>query len=119
LYLFFIIKAELIELLSDSNSDFNPTVNKNSDATAPSDEQNNQTTGLRFSHDVEKYQKDNYLSDAFRVDQLSVDVSNDSKTKKGVSFVQGIKNDGQRQNQVLPKLLVSISAEQFSNEVNR
>ncbi len=114
LYLFFIIKAEFIELLLNSNSDFNQIVNKNSDAIAPSDEQNNQLTGLRFSHDVEKYQKNNYLTDVFPVDQQSVDGSNDSKTKKGIGFVQGIKNECQRKQQVLPKLLVSINITSIS-----
>ncbi|CAM4806774.1 unnamed protein product [Rotaria magnacalcarata] len=78
---------------------------KESEAIINSIEENHHLPKIRFSHDVKRdCNKDNYLTNVFRLDQLAINQIIVSNTKKGISFIQGDKAEDEERNQVLPKI---------------
>ncbi|CAF2244192.1 unnamed protein product [Rotaria magnacalcarata] len=95
----------LVERIQYENQNPAPILPKESEAIINSIEKNHHLPKIRFSHDVKRdCNKDNYLTNVFRLDQLAINQIIVSNTKKGISFIQGDKAEDEERNQVLPKI---------------
>ncbi|CAF3413948.1 unnamed protein product [Rotaria socialis] len=104
----------LVERIQYENQNPAPISFKESTATINSIEENLHLPIIRFSHDVKKVgNKHNYLTNAFRLDQLAINQIIVSSTKKGISFIQGNKTEHEERDQVLPRIQ---GLRQFKNE---
>ncbi|CAF4008273.1 unnamed protein product [Rotaria sp. Silwood1] len=96
--------------------DSDPNLNDENSPPMPSHGQSNQLTRPFFSHDVKTYQKDNYLTNVFPLNEQSIDKSIVNHTRKGISYVQGVKTQNNERLQVLPKIQVNIFDRKSYNE---
>jgi hypothetical protein len=96
-------KLENLEDLIDNYPNLPNTLNS---------DPNDPIVKLDFIQDVQEYQKDHYLTNAFPVNP-SVNSNTVRKAKTGIARIQGTKTKAEERIHISPKISVSISVQKL------